>query len=79
MPCESQVEHDDESDDSDDEPAEARLVRGSFPLGFVAGLLGGLVVVALVARRGKRDTKRGVYWGFGVQVVILLLNAIARR
>jgi hypothetical protein len=70
----------DDSDTGADEDAVAhRPDRGSFVLGFVSGLLGGLVVVALVARRGKRETLRGVYWGFGAQVAIVLLNLSARR
>lgn len=47
--------------------------QGSFLLGFIAGLLGGLLVVALVLRRGKPDTKVGVYLGFGLHVMVLLV------
>jgi len=78
------TEHDMVDDDDDiatgaGEDAVNRPNRGSFVLGFVSGLLGGLLVVALVARRGKRETVRGVYWGFGLQVAIVLLNLSVRR
>jgi hypothetical protein len=56
-----------------------RRNKGSFLLGFAAGLVGGLVVIALVARRGKRDTQRGVYWGFALQVVLIIVDIVGRR
>ena len=47
--------------------------QGRFILGFIAGLIGGCVVLALVLRRGKPKTRAGVYWGFGVQVLLFLI------
>ena len=60
------------------EPNASSTDRGSFLLGFIAGLLGGCVVLALVLRRGKPDTRAGVLGGFGAQVVILLLIGLSR-
>lgn len=51
-------------------PPTSPVEGGSFLLGFVAGLLGGLVVVALVLRGGRPDTKHGAYVGFGLQVLV---------
>ena len=52
------------------EPAD----QGSFLLGLVAGAIGGIVVLALVLRRGKPDTRTGVWWGVAVQVFVLLIR-----
>jgi len=51
--------------------AEESVSEGSFLLGFLAGLVGGLVVLALVFRRGKPRTRTGVWWGLTVQLLLL--------
>ena len=50
---------------------------GSFWLGFLAGALGGLIVVVLFLRRARVDTRRGVVWGFVLQLVVFLLVRVA--
>ena len=46
--------------------------QGSFLLGLVAGSLGGLVVLALVWRRGKPQTLKGLYFGLAVNVALFI-------
>lgn len=50
-------------EDSSDTDEEDEEEQGSFILGFIAGLIGGCIVLALVLRRGKPKTRTGVYWG----------------
>ena len=46
--------------------------EGSFMLGFVAGVVGGLIVVLLVLRRAKPNTRMGVWFGLVAQVFLAL-------
>jgi len=46
--------------------------HGSFLLGLAAGLVGGLLVLALVWRRGKRLTRQGLYFGAAINLILLL-------
>ena len=67
VPEEDEEETLDDASDADEED------QGSFVLGFIAGVIGGCVVLALVLRRGKPKTRAGVYWGFGVQVLLFVI------
>lgn len=49
---------------------------GSFILGLLAGLIGGVIVFLFVLRSGKPETKRGMYWGLGIGVCLYLLSAL---
>ncbi len=67
------VPEEDEEETLDDASNADEDDQGSFVLGFIAGLIGGCVVLALVLRRGKPKTRAGVYRGFGVQVLLFLI------
>lgn len=56
------------------EPSAEAADQGSFLLGLLAGALGGLVVLALVLRRGKPDTRTGVSVGVAVQVFLFMIG-----
>jgi hypothetical protein len=45
--------------------------EGSFPLGVLAGLIGGILVILLVVRRGRPATRRGVFMGALMQLLFL--------
>ncbi len=52
--------------------------RGNFSLGLLAGLFGGVLIVAMFAIVGKPATKRGVHWGFGIQVAVIIVALLVR-
>ncbi|NUP14022.1 MAG: hypothetical protein HOW73_48935 [Polyangiaceae bacterium] len=49
--------------------ADVRAEGGNFWLGFFAGALGGIIIVVLFLRRGRPDTRRGVWLGVAFQIV----------
>jgi hypothetical protein len=66
VPEEGEEETLDDASDADEQD------QRSFILGFIAGVIGGCVVLALVLRRGK-PTRAGAYWGFAVQVLLFFI------
>lgn len=64
----------DDSDDSDSSSSDERdsSNEGSFILGFLAGAFGGLILLLLVFRRAKPQTRLGLYCGIAAQVLLLV-------
>jgi hypothetical protein len=68
----------DDSNESDDETPASRRSSGSFALGVIGGFLGGLILIALVMRRAKPETRRGLHWGLLLQILFGLGNLLLR-
>lgn len=47
---------------------------GSYLLGFLAGAVGGVILILLVLRRARPQTRKGLLWGFALQVLVLVLG-----
>ncbi len=54
-------------------PSAEETDRGSFLLGVLMGVVGGLLLVALVYRRSKPSTRSGILWGAGLQILVVAI------
>jgi len=73
------MEEEEEDEPVEDSSGSEDEDEGSFALGFIAGLIGGCIVLALVLRRGKPKTRTGVYWGLAFQVLIFAVAGSTGR
>ena len=53
--------------------------EGSYVLGLVAGLIGGIFVLLFILRRAKPKTRIGLWFGAAVQIILLLVTQLGNH